>query len=295
MCIEPFNIDNLDPTFLFICQGTRSHDETNYHSHDYIEIAFILSGSEKYRIDDRYYTVTEGDLLILNPGARHQALLTSPAHPATEFFIGFSDIQFNGYEKNYVPLPGGQILYHTTGELRQKLFKICASMAAENAVCRYGRYFMLKSYLIQLLLLIIREQTDPIEIKTGCSFDSVNKKYVVEQIVIYLEEHYSEKISLDQIAENMYLSPFYISKIFKSETGDAPIRHLINIRLERAKELLEKGFSGSIQEVAAQVGYDDAYHFSKLFKKNTAYRLPRSGRRRNLSSAVKINKTLCRI
>ena len=70
------------------------------------------------------------------------------------------------------------------------------------------------------------------------------------------------------IAENMYLSPFYISKIFKSETGDTPIRHLINIRLEKAKELLEDGCAESIQEVAASVGYDDAYHFSKLFKKH---------------------------
>jgi AraC-like DNA-binding protein len=91
---------------------------------------------------------------------------------------------------------------------------------------------------------------------------------VVDQILSFFEDHYDEKISLDQIAENMYLSPFYISKIFKSETGDTPIRHLINIRLDRAKELLEEGYEGSIQEIAAKVGYDDAYHFSKLFKKH---------------------------
>lgn len=269
MCIEnqSFYIDNVDPTFLFTWKGTRSSDEASYHSHDHIELAFVLSGTGKYRINDRYYTVSEGDLIILNPGVKHQAQVLDSSNPATEFFVGFSDIQFNGYEKNYVPLPNHQMISRTTGELRQKLFKLCASIAAENAVCRYGRYFMLKSYLIQMLLLIIREQTDPVEIKTGCSFDSVNKNYVVEQIVTYLEEHYSEKISLDQIAENMYLSPFYISKIFKSETGDAPIRHLISIRLEKAKELLEQGWTGSIQEVASEVGYDDAYHFSKLFKK----------------------------
>ena len=131
---------------------------------------------------------------------------------------------------------------------------------------------MLKSYLIQMLLLLIREQTEPVKLQTGYAFESVNKKYVVEQIVSYFEDHYAEKISLDQIAENMYLSPFYISKIFKSETGDTPIRHLINIRLEKAKELLEDGWTGSIQEVAAQVGYDDAYHFSKLFKNVMDYR-----------------------
>ena len=83
----------------------------------------------------------------------------------------------------------------------------------------------------------------------------------------YFEDHYAEKISLDRIADNMYLSSVYISKIFKSETGDTPIRHLINIRLEKAKELLENGWEGSIQEVAMQVGYDDVFHFGKMFKK----------------------------
>lgn len=126
---------------------------------------------------------------------------------------------------------------------------------------------MLKAYLMQMLLLIIREQCEPVAATGGYAFESMNRKYVVEQLVNYLEDHYNEKISLDQIAENMYLSPFYISKIFKSETGDTPIRHLINIRLEKARELLESGYGGSVQEVAATVGYDDAYHFSKLFKK----------------------------
>ena len=91
---------------------------------------------------------------------------------------------------------------------------------------------------------------------------------MVEQILNYFEDHYNEKVSLDRIAENMYLSPFYISKIFKSETGDTPIRHLINIRLEKAREILLEEKDKSIQEVAACVGYDDAYHFSKLYKKH---------------------------
>ena len=158
-------------------------------------------------------------------------------------------------------------MLHTSGDLRQKVSRICSAMDAENAVYKQGRYYMLKSYMIQLLLLIIREQYDPVERTGGCAFESVNRKYVVEQILNYFEEHYNEKISLDRIAENMYMSSFYVSKIFKKETGDTPIRHLINIRLEKAYELLENGWNGSIQEAAASVGYDDAYHFSKLFKK----------------------------
>lgn len=74
-------------------------------------------------------------------------------------------------------------------------------------------------------------------------------------------------MSLDQIAKNMYLSPVYISKIFKEQTGDSPINYLINVRLEKAKEMLEDG-RGNIRSISAMVGYEDVYHFSKLFKKH---------------------------
>lgn len=268
---EDLVMEDLNPTFLFTWKGTRQkdRDEATFHSHDHLEMAFILSGEGKYRFEDGICPVKEGDLLILNPGVKHQALACPEAEtPTTEFFVGVMDLQIGKLPANTLPVPGGGHILHTSGELRQKLFRICSAMEAENAVCRQGRYFMLKSYLMQMLLLVIREQCEPVEYTGGYAFESVNKKYVVEQIVNYFEDHYNEKVSLDQIAENMYLSPFYISKIFKSETGDTPIRHLINIRLEKAKELLEDGCAESIQEVAASVGYDDAYHFSKLFKKH---------------------------
>ncbi len=259
-------VDEMDPTFLFIWKGTRDKEKwiKEYRSHDFLEIAYVLSGEGKYRIDDRIYDVREGDLVIINSGVMHQALFCPQVEvPTTEFFVGFSNIRISGCPANYMPLPNGECVLHTTGELSQRLFRLCSSMEAENAV----RNFMLKSYLIQMLLLVIREQCEPMERPRGCDFETANRKYVVDKIVEYIEDHYNEKISLDQIAENMYLSPFYISRIFKSETGSAPIRRLINIRLEKAKELLEGGYQGSIQEVAAMVGYDDAYHFSKLFKK----------------------------
>ncbi len=267
MCIA---IEELNPTFLFTWKGTRDRDrdEPSYHSHDHLELAFILSGEGRYRFEDGIISVKEGDMLILNPEVKHQALACPEAEtPATEFFTGATDFQIPGCPANSLPTPEGGHVLHTEGELRQKLFKIYSAMEAEKALCRQGRYSMLKAYLIQMMVLVIREQCAPAEQTAGYAFESLNRQDVVERMLDYFEDHYSEKISLDQIAENMYLSPFYISKIFKSETGDTPIRHLINIRLEKAKELLASGHAGSIQEVAASVGYDDAYHFSKLFKK----------------------------
>jgi len=64
----------------------------------------------------------------------------------------------------------------------------------------------------------------------------------------------------------MYLSPVYISKIFKEETGESPINHLIRIRLTKAQEMLNTG-DVPIKVIARNVGYEDAYYFSKLYKK----------------------------
>lgn len=266
--IKNITIEELNPTFLFSWKGTRHEDEKNYHSHDYLELAFILSGKGKYHIEGAVYEVEAGDLLIFNPGVKHQALVDESSDmPTTEFFVGCSDIQIPGYPHNYLPVPEGGYFIHTKGELKTRISRLCSLMEQENQVYMEGRYFMLKALLMQMILQVIRVQCVKSPTVGSYEFESLSKAYVVERVISYFEEHYSEKISLDQIAENMYLSPFYISKLFKSEIGDTPIRHLINIRLEKAKQLLEVGHNGTIQEIAAMVGYDDAYHFSKLFKK----------------------------
>ena len=129
--VKNIKIEELDPTFLFTWKGTREQDEENYHNHEFLEMAFVLSGEGNYHIEGEKYVVKEGDLLILNPGVRHQALMSAASElPTTEFFVGFSDIQVPGYPRNFLPVPEGGYIIHTSGELRQKIFRICSSMAA---------------------------------------------------------------------------------------------------------------------------------------------------------------------
>ncbi|EGO8301590.1 helix-turn-helix transcriptional regulator, partial [Enterococcus faecalis] len=92
------------------------------------------------------------------------------------------------------------------------------------------------------------------------------KRNLVNHTIYYLETHHDEEITLEQLAEMLYVTPTYLSKTFKAATGVGPINYLIQIRLNHAKELL-KNDSLSVKEVAKTVGYEDAYHFSKLFKK----------------------------
>ena len=82
------------------------------------------------------------------------------------------------------------------------------------------------------------------------------------------ETHYMEDIALQDVAVAMNYSDAYFCKLFKQCFDKSFVSYLTWFRMEKAKEMLENGYRGSIQEVAATVGYDDAYHFSKLFKKH---------------------------
>ncbi|NLZ80456.1 MAG: helix-turn-helix transcriptional regulator [Clostridiales bacterium] len=268
MCKGRYDITytDLNPTVLFINKRTMSQN-SSYHDHDFAEITYILSGKGKYLVEGKSYDVQAGDLIVCNPGVYHHNVVIDPEAPTIEFFAGFTDFQFKDMPQNSIILEEGSYIMHTDTELKQRLSKLCYSMLAENESPHVGKYFMLKSYLIQFLLLIIRQNSEPNPNLDGRNFESHYKGYVVSQIIDYLDENYNEKVSLDRIARNMYLSPVYISKIFKEETGESPINYLIKIRLEKAKDMLETSDSESIKKIANTVGYDDAYHFSKLFKK----------------------------
>lgn len=273
MCPSPYELtyNDLNPRFLFSCLLERQEEEQNYHCHDFIEIVIILKGKGHFLINGTEIPITEGNVLLLNPGTYHKSI-PLPSHTLTECYLAFTDVEFINTPKNFFPLFHGQkILGKLPEKAKKEIFQLCGAMNQESQSRNTGRYFMLKAYLIQVLCLLLRfdqqeELSDEHHMK-GYEFKSPNKTYVVQQIMKYMESHYREKISLDQIAENMYLSPFYISKLFKSETGDTPINYLISLRMEKAKELLDRNPALSIQEAAAQVGYEDAYHFSKLFKK----------------------------
>lgn len=260
--------DDLNPTFLFICNLKRTETEDNYHCHEHLEISVVTKGYGTYYIDGKEYPLKAGDLVILNPGTYHKSMVTCPDYCTTEYYIGFTDIHIRDLPPNTLPLPNGNVVVSMKDGMRQEIYRLCSFMGKEFKTCRPGRYFMLKSYLIQLILLLLRDQQETKEEPDGCIFESPNKKYVVKQMIRYFNEHYHEKISLDQIAKNMYLSTFYLSKIFKAETGDTPINYLIELRMEKARDLMETSPDLSIQTVASMVGYEDAYHFSKLFKKH---------------------------
>lgn len=88
----------------------------------------------------------------------------------------------------------------------------------------------------------------------------------IESVCRYMKEHYSEKITLTSIADSVGFSKYYISRLFKKHMGVTIIDYLIKIRLDKAKELLEKG-DYSIKQISFMVGYSDPNYFTWSFKK----------------------------
>lgn len=268
MCQHDFTYNDFNPTVLFASKMKMVKDGT-YHAHeDFTELTYILSGKGRYMLEGVLYEVEAGDMIICNPGVHHQNIVINKEEPTVEFFTGFLNFHFKNMPPNHICLKDGGYILHLSAETKREISKKCYEMLAENESCEIGKYFMLKAHLMQLVLLLMREiLEEPYTKQKGYNFETYNKSYAVKRIINYLNENYEHKISLDQIAHNMYLSPVYISKIFKEETGESPINYLIKIRLEKAKEILTSYNSGSIKSIANEVGYDDVYHFSKLFKK----------------------------
>ena len=91
---------------------------------------------------------------------------------------------------------------------------------------------------------------------------------VITLLQDYIDEHYSENISLDDLASHVYLSPKYISDVFKRKTGVNFSEYLVSRRIEMAKRFLQDP-RYRIVDISEMVGYHDSKHFSKLFKKMT--------------------------
>lgn len=99
-------------------------------------------------------------------------------------------------------------------------------------------------------------------------FEHVKHVDVLHKAVDYIRQNYMKKISLDDVANHVYLSKSYLSKIFKDEMNCSFTNYVNTLRVEKCKELLtEKAVS--LADIAALVGFDDQSYFTKVFRKAT--------------------------
>lgn len=104
----------------------------------------------------------------------------------------------------------------------------------------------------------------------SCVFDltAVKHRDVIFKTTEYLRAHYAERLTLEQVAQQVYLSRTYLSRILKSELGVSFSDFVTGIRVEKSKALLDEG-DKTLAEIAGLTGFDDQSYFTKVFKKAT--------------------------
>lgn len=136
----------------------------------------------------------------------------------------------------------------------------------EDQLTKYSVYFeeikMIKEN--ELLVWAIRKFQYILKTVRISKNDKISN--ITSMAIKYIEEHYNEEISLDDVSKYVSLTPQYFSKVFKDETGYNFVEWITNIRVKNAKDLMNST-DKTIKEVCYLVGYHDPNYFSRIFKK----------------------------
>jgi AraC-like DNA-binding protein len=101
--------------------------------------------------------------------------------------------------------------------------------------------------------------------------DNYPKIYLYKRIVqakLFIDAHFGDAIDLNNIADEAYFSKFHFIRLFKTIYGSTPHQYLIKVRIENAKDFLQK--DNSVTETCYAVGFDSVSYFSGLFKRYTS-------------------------
>ena len=145
-------------------------------------------------------------------------------------------------------------------ELEERIEKIVLSQAAIlETIYHTENVFDLKNKMISLFTKISQYFSN--------KHNQKNVK-VIAKIKEIIEKRYAEDLSISKLSEEIYLTPNYLSQIFKHATGETINEYIIKTRMEQAKELL-KSSDFKILEIAEMVGFDNPHYFSTAFRKYT--------------------------
>lgn len=264
----------MEPEILYVCEGKPNNvledfTQSKKHVHDHPELSIILSGEAHYQINRQPYTLKAGQMVLFKAGTPHGVVVPKQSS-YYDLHIGVSHL-LGSLAEHINFLSEGFLIINFT-DYKKTVYELCKTLSYESLQRKQDCKLMLQALTLQLFVVIVRELnitfSSNAEPTTNLGYPDKHK--VVEFIIHYINENYMNEISLEMFAKDMYLSQVYISKLFKEETGHSPIHFLIKRRLSKAKELLETE-NLPIKIVSSKVGYEDAYHFSKLFKKYYGY------------------------
>lgn len=229
------------------------------HMHDdVIEIIFIKEGNGTHIIDGRKYRIMKGDILIYNNGVLHDEYAESEADMSV-FCCGITNVKVPGLPRNHLVSGEHSCVLHS-GEHRSDIESLLEMMYLQISEEKPGAEEIC-SYLLCALIAIILQIP-----KENAALSKSEESELTNVIKAYIDEHYSEDITLQLLSQKFHISSYYLVHAFKKSTGFSPIQYIIRRRIGEAQSLLINT-NDSVTKIAGTVGYDNMSYFTTLFSK----------------------------
>lgn len=225
------------------------------HTHNHMELFYIVGGKGQFMIEDQMHPVNSSDLVIINPNVPHTEMSLN-GQPFEYIVLGVEGIELvSGESAN-----GYSILDHFESmEVSTCLRNILREMEQKNT----GYEDICQAYMEILLIRLMRiidlaVSADP-QMGTGNRQCAAVKRYI--------DIHFKEALTLEQLAEQAHMNKFYLSHAFKQEYGVSPINYMTSRRIEESKYLLAET-DLSVSQVAQLLGFSSQSYFSQVFHRS---------------------------
>ncbi|MBQ7381286.1 MAG: helix-turn-helix domain-containing protein [Clostridia bacterium] len=250
------------------------------HSHEFIELVYVLSGEAVHTVGNKQYTVKCGDVTLINSSATHKF---TPVNEDNERFVAYDlmftpdffdaiNIKMSSFEalKNcflfYSMFPdevSGQPDLHISGKKFSSYGELFTKIYNEFKNREKGYIELIRAYVIELIIKLFRD----IE-QAGTISLSPAKIDTVWRAVSFMKNNYNVSLSVGEIAAKVFLGPDYFRKLFREVTGSSVSAFLQDIRIDEACRLL-RTTDEPIKDIGMKIGYGDQKSFYQAFKKLT--------------------------
>lgn len=241
------------------------------HSHDFYELYFFMSGVANYIIENGHYALRRGDILLIAPNNLHQLDVSKSQESYERVVLWIAPKYLRTLSTNETDLSSCFSFCSSTGNHLIRDTALSAFIRNHLALLmdvtkneKYGNDVEAKLVLERILLELCRYVKEE---RTG--FQKPERNPTVTKAIAYIDAHLTEDLSLDCLANTLFVDKYYLSHLFKQETNISPHRYIIKKRLLFSKQYIESGLP--IREVYLKAGFADYTHFFRAFKQEYGF------------------------
>lgn len=236
------------------------------HHHDFYEIYYLVSGDVTYVIEGKLCRIMPGDLLLVSPRELHQVIIRSDLAVYERYvlwvegsFVRQLSAPGADLETGLNPLlPGHTNILRLSPEQRIVVRNLMETIFAESESESFGGELMGKSLVTQLLVQINRLAQHRSDEEYF-----VYSNPLVSELVEYVNRHYREKLSLQELADRFFVSKYHLSHEFQKHMGIGIYRYIQKKRLQIARALISRGEAPS--NIPGLCGFGDYPGFYRAF------------------------------